>query len=101
MVHIGRSSQNIAMADLAGWKSVPRGRGNPNAPSESKQPMNKRQLIEGIRVLNLTAQPEFLAQFDEDSLDQYLKHLQSAQEKRLKVAGWVKSIPKPRFRLVS
>jgi hypothetical protein len=63
--------------------------------------MNKRQLIDGIRQLNQTAQPEFLAQFDDEALAQYLRHLQTAQEKRLKVAGWVKSIPKPRFRLVS
>jgi hypothetical protein len=68
---------------------------------ESKLPMNKRQLIDGIRQLNQTAQPEFLAQFDDEALAQYLRHLQTAQEKRLKVAGWVKSIPKPRFRLVS
>lgn len=63
--------------------------------------MNKRQLIDGIRLINQTAQPEFLLQFDEEALDQYLRHLQSAQEKRLKIAGWIKSIPKPKFRLVS
>ena len=63
--------------------------------------MNKRQLIDGIRQLNQTAQPDFLAQFDEDALRQYLQHLTVAQAKRLKVAGWVKSIPKPRFRMVS
>jgi hypothetical protein len=72
-----------------------------SAACESKHPMNKRQLIDGIRQLNQTAQPEFLLQFDEESLDQYLRHLQNAQEKRLKIEGWVKSIPKPRFRLVS
>jgi hypothetical protein len=75
--------------------------GPPRAARESKLPMNKRQLIDGIRQLNQTAQPEFLAQFDDDALEQYLQHLQTAQEKRVKVAGWVKSIPKPRFRLVS
>lgn len=63
--------------------------------------MNKRQLIENIRELNQTAQPEFLAQFDEAALRQYLDHLNTAMAKRLKVAGWVKSIPKPRFRMVS
>jgi len=63
--------------------------------------MNKRQLIDGIRQLNQTAQPEFLAQFDDDALEQYLQHIQTATEKRVTVAGWVKSIPKPRFRLVS
>jgi hypothetical protein len=68
---------------------------------ESKHPMNKRQLIDGIRQLNQTAQPDFLAQFDDQALQQYLRHLETAQEKRLKVAGWVKSLPRPKFRLVS
>jgi hypothetical protein len=63
--------------------------------------MNKRQLIEEIRQLNQTAQPDFLAQFDDDALHQYLRHLENAQEKRLKVEGWVKSLPRPKFRLVS
>jgi hypothetical protein len=63
--------------------------------------MNKRQLIDGIRQLNLTAQPDFLAQFDDEALQQYLRHLETAMQKRLKVAGWVKSIPRPKFRLVS
>jgi hypothetical protein len=63
--------------------------------------MNKRQLIDGIRELNQTAQPDFLAQFDEDALKQYLEHLKTAMEKRLRVAGWVRSIPRPRFRMVS
>jgi hypothetical protein len=63
--------------------------------------MNKRQLIDGIRQLNQTAQPDFLAQFDDDALRQYLEHLQSAQEKRLRVESWVKTIPRPKLRLVS
>lgn len=64
--------------------------------------MNKRQLIEGIREINDTAQPEFLAQFDDEALRQYLEHLQQAKDKRVKVMGWVKTIPRPpRFRMVS
>jgi len=64
--------------------------------------MNKRQLIEGIREINDTAQPEFLAQFDDEALRQYLEHLRQAKEKRVKVMGWVKTIPRPpRFRMVS
>jgi len=63
--------------------------------------MNKRQLIDGIRQINQTAQPDFLAQFDEQALQQYLEHLTTAKEKRLKVARWVKSIPRARFRMVS
>ena len=69
--------------------------------TEGKYAMNKRQLIDAVRQLNQTAQPEFLAQFDDDALRQYLDHLQSAFDKRLKIAGWVKAIPKPRFRMVS
>ena len=64
--------------------------------------MNKRQLIEGIREINDTAQPHFLAQFDDEALRQYLEHLRQAKEKRVKVMGWVKTIPRPpRFRMVS
>ena len=46
--------------------------------------MNKRQLIEDIRKHNITAQPQFLAQFDEDALRQYLEHLQEARNKRIR-----------------
>jgi hypothetical protein len=63
--------------------------------------MNKRQLIDAVRQLNRTARPDFLAQFDEAALRQYLHHLSVAREKRLKVATWVKRIPRPRFRMVS
>ena len=52
--------------------------------------MNKRQLIEDIRRFNVSAQPRFLAQFDEESLNQYLEHLQAAQERRVHIAGWVR-----------
>jgi hypothetical protein len=61
--------------------------------------MTKRQLIDEIRTMNPTAQPQFLAQFDEPELGQYLDHLKAAQEKRLKIASWVR--PAPKFRLVS
>jgi len=50
--------------------------------------MNKRQLIDEIRHYNPTAQAEFLAQFDESALNQYLEHLQTAQHKKLRIAGW-------------
>jgi hypothetical protein len=86
-----------AQAKVARLPILPMGRPR----RESKHPMNKRQLIEEIRQLNQTAQPEFLAQFDDDALHQYLRHLENAQQKRLKVEGWVKSLPRPKFRLVS
>jgi len=57
---------------------------------ESKPPMSKRQLIEGIRELNPTAAAPFLAQFDEGALKQYLEHLKAAQLKRVHINGWVR-----------
>jgi hypothetical protein len=87
------------MTDQEPWRNTCRPRRAPIR--ESIAHMNKRQLIDGIRQLNQTAQPDFLAQFDDEALQQYLQHLQSAQDKRLKVEGWVKAIPKPKFRMVS
>lgn len=47
--------------------------------------MNKRQLIDDIRQYNTTAAPQFLAQFDESALQQYLSHLASARQKHVTV----------------
>ncbi|HNX27419.1 MAG TPA: hypothetical protein PKK48_08440 [Phycisphaerae bacterium] len=38
--------------------------------------MTKRQMIDEIMELNQSAQPEFLAMFDDEELDEYLSHLQ-------------------------
>ena len=61
--------------------------------------MTKRQLIDDIRRYNTTAQPQFLLQFDEQALQQYLTHLEGAQRKHLRVISWSKKQPK--LRLVS
>lgn len=37
--------------------------------------MTKRQMIDEIMELNRTAQPEFLAAFDDEELNEYLSHL--------------------------
>ena len=76
-----------------------RGRG-PEVQSlhtESKPAMNKRQLIDDIRRYNETAQPQFLAQFDEEALKQYLEHLEGAARKRVQIASWVRKTPKMRM----
>ena len=52
--------------------------------------MNKRQLIDDIRRYNTTAHPQFLAQFDEAALRQYLDHLEEAFQKHVRVADWVR-----------
>ncbi len=56
--------------------------------------MNKRQLIDDIRRYNSTAQPQFLAQFDEGSLTQYLEHLEEARRKHVRTATFVRRGPK-------
>ncbi len=52
--------------------------------------MNKRQLIDEIREMNTTAQPQFLAQFDEQALQQYRDHLNGARQKTLRISTWVR-----------
>jgi hypothetical protein len=37
--------------------------------------MNKKELIEGIRKINKSATPEFLASFSVEQLRDYLEHL--------------------------
>ena len=59
--------------------------------------MIKRQLIEDIRKHNITAQPEFLEQFDEEALAEYLRHLEEASQKRLRFAGWYRGDSKLRM----
>ena len=59
--------------------------------------MNKRQLIDEIRQFNTSVRPQFLAQFDEDALQQYLSSLESAQRKTVKMPVWVRTQPKLRM----
>lgn len=67
--------------------------------SQSNSAMNKRQLIEDIRRYNVSAQPRFLAQFDENALKQYLEHLEAARLKRTRTFGSIRKDAK--LRLVS
>lgn len=63
--------------------------------------MTKRQLIDDIRKINTTAQTQFLAQFDDDALKQYLEHLVGAQRKHLRIGGWVRRSAAAKMRMVS
>jgi hypothetical protein len=51
--------------------------------------MTKRQMIDKIMELNPTAEPEFLAQFDDPDLREYLGKLQKA------MGAATRSAPKP------
>jgi DNA-binding TFAR19-related protein (PDSD5 family) len=59
--------------------------------------MNKRQLIEQIQVLNTTATEQFLSQFDESDLQQYLQHLQDAQKREKRIATFARKPSKLRM----
>jgi len=59
--------------------------------------MTKRQLIDDIRRYNATAQPQFLAQFDDEALAQYLEHLEQARAKHLRHAAFEPRTPKLRM----
>lgn len=43
--------------------------------------MNKAELIEAIRVINQTANPDFLAKFSEGQLAAHLEHLENLEWK--------------------
>ena len=45
--------------------------------------MTKRELIDQILALNLSARPEFLAKFTHDDLSEYLDHLHARRRPRL------------------
>jgi len=59
--------------------------------------MTKRQLIDDIRQYNPTAQIQFLAQFDEPALAQYLDHLQAAKAKHTRKLNWTRPVQKERM----
>lgn len=67
---------------------------------ESKPAMCKRQLIDDIRKYNISVRPEFLSQFDEKALQDYLNNLVAAHSKHLKIGSWVRR-GQPKLRLVS
>jgi aspartate aminotransferase-like enzyme len=89
------SSQNTQLSDSTGSEPSPRNR----SFLESMSAMNKRQLIDDIRRYNTTVPTEFLSQFDESALKQYLEHLEGARNKHARIASWVRKTPK--LRLVS
>jgi len=45
--------------------------------------MTKRQLIDEIMGINRSAEPEFLARFSDEELNEYLEHLQVLRTPRL------------------
>jgi len=63
--------------------------------------MTKRQLIDDIRKINTTAEPHFLAQFDDEALKQYLEHLEGARQKHLRISGWARKPATAKMRMVS
>jgi hypothetical protein len=60
--------------------------------------MNRQQIIEAVRAHNPTAREQFLAQFDEQALQQYLQHLKAAKHRGVRIHGWVR---KSKMRMAS
>lgn len=56
--------------------------------------MNKRQLIDDIRTINTSAAPQFLAQFNETALQQYLDHLKASRKKHAVISRVIRA-PQP------
>jgi transposase-like protein len=64
---------------------------------ETMSDTNKRQLIDDIRRYNTTVSSQFLSQFDEAALQQYLEHLEGAKKRYTRIAAWVRRTPKLRL----
>ena len=62
--------------------------------------MNKRQLIDEIRQFNTSVRAQFLSQFDEAALRQYLDNLQSAARKHAPRPNNAMRMQQPKFRMV-
>jgi ABC-type transporter MlaC component len=60
--------------------------------------MTRQQIIQAVRSLNPTASEQFLAQFDEQALQEYLQHLEAAKNRVIRIHGWVR---KNKMRLAS
>ena len=64
--------------------------------------MTKRQLIDRITTINVSAHPSFLASFGEDDLKAYLSHLGVLEQPRLsggpgRFEKYFRAAPKPQF----
>ena len=59
--------------------------------------MTKIQLIDAIRTFNASVKTDFLEQFDEPALQQYLTALERAHNKSLKMPVWFRQQTKLRM----
>lgn len=50
----------------------------------------RQQLIDQIIAINPSATVDFLAQFEEPALDEYLEHLQASKQPRGRESRWVR-----------
>ncbi|MEX0876003.1 MAG: hypothetical protein WD114_00970 [Phycisphaerales bacterium] len=75
------------MSDLFSWtrNSIPGGADLAPAP---RAPLSREQVVDQIISINRSATVEYLAQFEQKSLDTYLDHLLSSQQPRGGNARW-------------
>ncbi|QQE10105.1 hypothetical protein JD969_11320 [Planctomycetota bacterium] len=57
--------------------------------------MSKEQMIQAIRNRNRTAKPEYLGDFTESDLQQYLMRLTSVHGRRGRNSRWIRNTTSP------
>ncbi len=62
--------------------------------------MQKSQLIQAIQALNENAESQFLEQFNETDLAEYLKRLEEASQRNIHLKTWSRP-SKREYRMVS
>lgn len=62
---------------------------------DTSMSLQRRQMVEQIMALNPSATPDFLDQFEDQALTDYLQHLAVAHQPRGKDARWIRPHGKP------
>lgn len=75
------------MTDLFSWTRMNRQRSE-QLGQAPKCDLSRSQVVDQILSINQSASVEYLAQFEQKSLDTYLEHLLSSQQPRGKHARW-------------
>lgn len=75
------------MTDLFSWTKTTNSRES-NLPQAPSVKLSREQVVEQIIAINRSATAEYLEQFEQKSLNNYLDHLISSQQPRGKYARW-------------
>lgn len=76
------------MPDLFSWTRPTRREPSAPLPAAPRPAFSREQVVDQIISINRSATVEYLAQFEQKSLDVYLEHLLSSQRPRGRDARW-------------